>query len=294
MTVDSSSNAAGSARLGTPTLLGVPLDANSSFLTGPAAAPPLIRQAMASDSANSWTEDFVDLSAAGAWGDAGDLELRNETGSVEDFAAIEAAVGALLDAGKRPVILGGDHSITYPVLGAFGARKLGGASGLTIVHFDAHSDLYDELLGNRLSHACPFARIMERQGEQKLASRLVQIGIRTMNGHQRQQADKFGVEVFEMRNLPTPGQMAEQLAFTGPVYISFDMDVIEPGMAPGVSHWEPGGLTTREALRLIQAIKGNIVGADVVEFNPARDASGMTAMVAAKIVKEVLSKMIAS
>jgi agmatinase len=266
---------------GKPTLLGVPLDANSSFLTGPAAAPPLIRQALASDSANSWTEGFVDLGAEGAWGDAGDLELCNETGSLADFDVIETAVGQLLDAGQRPVVLGGDHSITYPVLRAVGSR----VPGLTLVHFDAHSDLYDELLGNRLSHASPFARIME----EKLAGRLVQIGIRTMNGHQRQQADKFGVEVHEMKSLPAP----EQLAFAGPVYISFDMDVLEPGMAPGVSHWEPGGLTTREALRYIQAIQGEIVGADVVEFNPTRDSTGMTAMVAAKVVKELLGKMIA-
>ncbi len=266
---------------GKPTLLGIPLDANSSFLRGPATAPTLIREAFWSDSANHWSEMFIDVGAEGAFEDAGDLALTNKVASTEDFSLIESAVGALLDAGKRPVILGGDHSITYPVVRAFGKR----IPDLTIIHFDAHSDLYDELLGNRLSHASPFARIME----EKLAARLIQVGIRTMNGHQREQAERLGVEVHEMQNLPTP----DQLRFAGPVYITFDMDVLEPGMAPGVSHWEPGGLTTREAISFLHQIQGNIVGADVVEFNPARDTSGMTAMVAAKILKEILGRMIA-
>jgi arginase family enzyme len=83
------------------------------------------------------------------------------------------------------------------------------------------------------------------------------------------------------------------LQLAGPVYVSVDLDVLEPGVAPGLSHWEPGGLTTREVLRYIQALPAPIVGADVVEFNPVRDRSGLTAMVAAKIVKELLGKMIA-
>ena len=109
------------------------------------------------------------------------------------FAAIENGVGALLEQGKRPVSLGGDHSITYPIVKAFARRY----PELTIFHFDAHPDLYDEFEGNRLSHACPFARIMEAG----LAKRLVQVGIRTINGHQREQAKRFGVEVVEMRGL---------------------------------------------------------------------------------------------
>src|SRR6478736_8501406 len=104
---------------------------------------------------------------------------------------IEAGISALIDQGKRPVSLGGDHSVTYPIVKAFAARY----PALTIFHFDAHPDLYGEFEGNRLSHACPFARIMEAG----LAKRLVQVGIRTINGHQREQAKKFGVEVVEMR-----------------------------------------------------------------------------------------------
>jgi arginase family enzyme len=156
---------------------------------------------------------------------------------------------------------------------------------LTIVHFDAHPDLYDEFAGNRLSHACPFARIME----EGLAKKLVQVGIRTMNGHQRAQAKTFGVEVVEMESLPA----YDRLELQGPVYISFDVDVLDPAFAPGVSHREPGGMSVREAIAHLHAIQGRIVGADLVEYNPVQDVSGATATVAGKILKEILGKMIA-
>jgi arginase family enzyme len=90
-----------------------------------------------------------------------------------------------------------------------------------------------------------------------------------------------------MRHLP-----AQDLKAAGPVYISFDMDVLDPAFAPGVSHREPGGMTVREAVAHIQSIQGDIVGADIVEYNPIRDVDGITAAVAAKILKEILGKMI--
>ena len=109
-----------------------------------------------------------------------------------------------------------------------------------------------------------------------------------MNGHQREQAARFGVEVSEMRTLPA----YDKLKINGPVYISFDIDVLDPAFAPGISHREPGGMTVREAIAHLHAIEGTIVGADLVEYNPAQDVSGMTATVAAKILKEILGKMI--
>lgn len=262
--------------LGTPTLLGIPFDGYSSYLRGAGDAPPKIREALKCDAANSWSELGVDLGVSGVYENAGDLAFAEK----DAFAAIEAGVGALLESGKRPVSLGGDHSITYPVVKAFARRY----SDLTIFHFDAHPDLYEEFEGNRLSHACPFARIMEAG----LAKRLVQIGIRTLNRHQREQAERFGVEVVEMRALPA----YEKLKAAGPVYITFDMDVLDPAFAPGISHREPGGMSVREAIAHLHAIDGEIVGADLVEFNPVQDVAGMTATVAAKILKEILGKMI--
>ncbi len=263
--------------LGAPTLLGIPFDAYSSYLRGAGDAPPKIREALHCDASNSWTETGVDLGVAGVYGDAGDLAFTE----ADAFAAIEAGVGALLEQGKRPVSLGGDHSISYPIVKAV-ARFY---PQLTIFHFDAHPDLYDEFEGNRLSHACPFARIMESG----LAKRLVQVGIRTLNRHQQEQAQRFGVEVVEMRALPA----FEKLKSAGPVYITFDMDVLDPAFAPGVSHREPGGMSVREAIVHLHAITGEIVGADVVEYNPVRDFGAVTATVAAKILREILGKMIA-
>jgi len=265
-----------------PTLLGIPLDVNSSYLRGPAGAPVKIREALRSDASNQWSELGIDVGARGAFADAGDLRLGNSHEQVaQDFAEIERAVGALLEKGERPVSLGGDHSVTYPILKSVGFHH----PELTIVHFDAHPDLYDEFEGSRMSHACPFARIME----ERLAQRLVQIGIRTLNRHQREQAEKFGVDIVHMSALPA----YDRLKIQEPVYISFDMDVLDPAFAPGISHHEPGGMTVREAIAHLHAIEGTIVGADIVEYNPARDIAGMTATVAAKILKEILGKMIA-
>lgn len=263
-----------------PTVVGLPFDAQSSYLRGAAGAPPKIREALRCDASNMWTETGVDLGAAGEWEDAGDLPLGSET--KEAFAAIETSVYALLEQGKRPVSLGGDHSITYPIVKAF-ARNY---PSLTIFHFDAHPDLYDEFERNRFSHACPFARIMEAG----LAKRLVQIGIRTMTGHQRRQAERFGVEVVEMRALPA----YQKLRATGPVYVSFDMDVLDPAFVSGISHREPGGMSVREAIGHLHAIEGEIVGADIVEYNPVQDLGGITATVAGKILKEILGKMISA
>ena len=263
-------------QLRVPVLLGIPFDANSSYLRGAADAPPLIREAFHCESSNSSTESGIELDSESVL-DAGDLQLLANG----EFQAIESAVGASLDKGQSPICLGGDHSITYPIMRAFGKRFV----DLTLVHFDAHPDLYEEFEGNRYSHACPFARIME----EKLAKRLIQVGIRTMNAHQRKQAARFGVEVVEMRELPALARLAAH----GPVYVSFDIDVLDPGFAPGVSHREPGGMSVREAIAHLHAITGKIVGADIVEYNPKQDVSQMTAMVCAKILKEILGKIIA-
>lgn len=261
---------------GVPTLIGVPYDRRSSFLRGGAAAPGRIRDALRSPSANASTECGRALDEDTAWRDAGDLAVATDSSVTAD---IEAGIARVLTDGGRPLVLGGDHSITYPVLRAVAVRH----SPLTVLHFDAHADLYDTFEGDRLSHACPFARIME----EGLAQRLVQVGVRTLTAHQRAQVARFGVECLDMRALAAGARPH----VTGPVYVSLDLDVLDPAFAPGVSHWEPGGLTTRELLTMLQAIDAPIVGADLVEYNPLRDPSGLTAMVAAKCLKELLAAM---
>jgi arginase len=259
-------------------MLGIPYDGASSFLRGPAAAPSVIRSALLSESTNGWSESRIDVRGGGALRDAGDVAF----GEAPDVRAlIASAVEAILESGARPLCLGGDHSVTYPVLRAVRRRH----PRLSLLHLDAHPDLYDDFEGDRFSHACPFARIME----ERLADRLVQIGIRTINPHQQAQADRFGVEVITMDDWDG----ARAISFDTPVYVSVDLDVLDPAFAPGVSHREPGGLTVRDVLRLIQRTRGDFIGGDVVELNPTQDPNGVTGWVAAKIARELAARMMA-
>lgn len=253
-------------------LIGAPTDRHSSFLRGPASAPPLIRAALHSDHGNNAAESGVALGVDVRLSDSGDLPLAEAHG---DDALIAAAVARAAADGAVPLVLGGDHSVTLPVIHALAERH----GPIDILHFDAHPDLYDDFGGNPRSHASPFARIMERG----LARRLVQVGIRTLNRHCREQAERFGVEIVEMRHF-TPDSVP-QLA--GPLYISIDLDGFDPAFAPGVSHHEPGGLSVRDVLAVLDRVRAPIVGADIVEYNPGRDLNGVTAVLAAKLVREV-------
>ncbi|MFH1843213.1 MAG: agmatinase [bacterium] len=264
-------------RPGMVAVLGVPFDANSSYLPGAVEAPLRIREALHCSAANLATEDGRDLGAVAEWRDMGDLDLTDlETARQQ----IEASAAAILASGASLVSLGGDHSITYPLVRAFAAAY----PGLNILQLDAHPDLYDELDGNRYSHACPFARIME----ENLAGRLVQMGVRAMTPLQRRQADRFGVEVIPM----SVSDRLMPIEFQGPLYLSLDLDCLDPGCAPGVSHHEPGGFMTREVLDIIHNLRGNLVGADIVELNPRRDLNNMTATLAAKLLKEIVARLL--
>lgn len=258
-------------------LIGIKFDENSSFMKGASDAPPQIRGAFRSEAWNLTSENGTDLSGDSVFFDAGDIEPVSGS---DMFSLIENSLVTLLNDDLAPISLGGDHSITYPIIRAF-ARRF---SNLSILHLDAHPDIYRDFLGNPHSHASPFARIME----EKLATRLVQVGIRAFNAHQREQAQRYGVESIEMRNWRDD----ITLEFDSPVYISFDVDVLDPAFAPGVSHREPGGLSTRQVIDLIQRIKGNVVGADIVEFNPRMDPLHVTGTVCAKLLKEIAAKML--
>ncbi len=246
-------------------------------MRGPALAPSQIRTTLHSGASLLCAEAGTDLSTEPRFRDLGDLELDD---GIAALGQVEDAIAAVLARGARVLCLGGDHSITYPVLRAYGKRY----PELTVLHLDAHPDLYDEYEGNRYSHACPFARIME----DKLVQRLVQVGIRSMNAHLRSQAERFGVELHEVRE----GQNGFRFQVEGPLYISLDMDVLDPAYAPGVSHHEPGGLSTRDVIWLIQSVQGPVVGADIVELNPERDPLGITAAAAAKLLKELAARLL--
>lgn len=260
-------------------VLGIPYDGGATFLAGQAQAPVRIRESLYSDSTNLSAENGMDLSAHTGWKDIGDLAISSDKAA---FGEIEKALGQLMERDCRAAVLGGDHSITYPILRACAGKY----SQLSLLQLDAHADLYDEFAGKRFSHASPFARIME----QGLVKQLVQVGIRTQTPHLRAQAENFGVQVIEMREWDP----AVEIELGEYVYLSLDMDVLDPAYAPGVSHHEPGGMTTREIIKLIQGLKGTLIGADIVEYNPDKDVVGITAMAAAKLLKEIIARMMAT
>ncbi len=255
-------------------LLGIPYDRKSSFMRGPSAAPSEIRKCLYSHSTNLFAENEMSVEGERIK-DLGDI-------IIDEYQDIAKEIKQVLSGNDRIISLGGDHSITYPILKAYSDYY----NDIEILHIDAHADLYDILDGDKFSHACPFARIME----EKIAVRLVQVGIRTLNDHQREQSNRFGTEIIEMKDFSR--EQIPQLK--NPVYLSIDLDGIDPAFAPGVSHHEPGGLSTREVINIIHSIKGTIIGADIVELNPLRDSNGITASLASKLCKEIMAKMLES
>jgi agmatinase len=258
-------------------IIGIPFDEKSCYLRGASKGPQAIRAASTGKAINPWTELGANLKEELTLTDLGDMDVSGDFFDV--FSRIEENILIILEKKAVPVVMGGDHSISYPVVKAF-ARKF---KPLDILHFDAHPDLYEEMHGDRYSHACPFARIME----EGLAQNLVQVGIRAATGQQREKASEHGVRMIEMKDIKD----SLFLEFSNPLYVSFDMDALDPAFAPGVSHHEAGGLSTRQAIDILHALEARIVGLDVVEVNPERDASGITATAAVKIIKEVAGRI---
>jgi len=250
---------------------GIQFDEKSSYQQGPKLAPPLIREALNSGSFNMFAENGVSMASLNIE-DKGDFEIA-------EYFDIEKITAEHINTDSKILTLGGDHSITFPIIKAHHNKY----PKLDILHIDAHCDLYDDFEGDKYSHACPFARIMENG----FAVKLVQVGIRTLNTHQAEQAERFDVEIHQMKDL----NLNSIPQFENPLYISLDLDGLDPAFAPGVSHHEPGGLTSRQVIDLISNINTEVVGADIVEYNPNRDFQNMTAFLAAKMMKEILVKM---
>ncbi len=258
-------------------VLGFEWDASSSHARGAALGPSVVKRLLTSEASSSYSIDLVDMREA--------IESFEIPALPEDAAAARAviagAVAECLAAGLAPLSVGGDHSVTYPILKAI-HRKYG---AVNVLHIDAHPDLHDDFEGDRFSHACPFARALE----DGLIGKLVQVGIRCWDPHQLDQAKKYGVTVLrsdEVESVPAD-------IYSGPLYMSIDLDGLDPAFAPGVSHPEPGGLSTRDVLSMIRRINGRLVGADVVELNPERDYQMTTARVVVRLLKELAAKVTA-
>ncbi len=256
-------------------ILGFEWDASSSHSRGPALGPTVVKRLLTSEASSSHSIDLVDMREA--------IESYEIPNLPEDGAGaralMEKTVAECIGAGFAPLSIGGDHSVTYPILKAVAAKH----GPVNVLHIDAHPDLYDEYEGDRYSHACPFARSVEAG----LINSLVQVGIRSWEPNARDFAEKHGVTILRA------DQVDEIPAgiFSGPLYMSIDLDGLDPAFAPGVSHPEPGGLSTLDVLTMIRRIKGPLVGADVVELNPERDPQMTTARVVVRLVKELAAKI---
>jgi len=251
-----------------------PFDDYSSFAKGTAFAPEMIRSLYFDGSSNDFSESGTDTGKIILW----ETPVLNKYGLVADyFQEITNTISAIKD--EKWIGLGGDHSLSFPMV-----RGLGNLKPFHIIHFDAHPDLYPSFQDSLLSHACPFNRIMENQ----LCESLTQIGIRTMNDVQLAESIKYKVKQYRWME---DFYAAEKSWQTKDVYVSIDMDVFDPAFAPGVSHQEPGGLAVKELLRFLQQFDGNIIAADIVEYNPLKDIQYQTGRVAVKLLKELVAKM---
>ncbi len=268
--------------------VGVPLDIGTSNRGGARFGPRQIRAEsclirpynMATRAA-----PFDSLQVA----DLGDIAINtfNLEKSVE---IIEAGYDEILAADCKPLTLGGDHTISLPILRAL-QRKHGPVG---IVHVDAHADINDRMFGERIAHGTPFRRAIEEGLVEP--SRMVQIGLRA-SGYE---ADDFdwprsqGVRVVQAeecwyRSLaPLMAEVREQVG-AGPVYLTFDIDGLDPAYAPGTGTPEIGGLSVHQGLEIVRGCRGlDLVGGDLVEVSPAYDTSGNTALVAANLLFEML------
>ncbi len=259
-------------------LIGIPYDKNSSFLTGPAEAPDIIRRMESSGSSNLFSESLMEIKNNNSYRDLGNLDIK-ELSSQHAFNAIYNSISTEIEDGKI-LSLGGDHSISYPIIKAH-ARKY---TELHVLQIDAHGDLYENFEGNPFSHASPFARLFEDLA----ITSLTQVGIRSLTTHLQDQVEKYNVRMIEMKHF----NLSFINELNSPLYISVDLDGIDPAYAPGVSHHEPGGLSSRQVFEIIQKITVEIIGADIVELNPTRDHHDMTAMLAYKLMKELIAKML--
>lgn len=222
--------------------------------------------------------------------DIGDVRFSE----IFDIAAvtrdIEAFVAGIVAVGAMPLAAGGDHSVTYPIFRALASRE----APIGMIHIDAHTDTWGPFKGSKFHHGAPF-RLAVEDGVLD-PKRTVQIGIRggqnstdTWDYSRNAGMRVIFIEEFEDMGVDAVIAEARRVVGDGPTYITFDVDGLDPVYAPGTGTPEPGGITTREALRMLRGFRNlNLVGADVVEVSPPFDPSGNTALVGATIMFELL------
>ena len=269
--------------------IGVPLDIGTSNRAGARFGPRQLRAEsalirpynMATGAAPFDTLQVADL---------GDVPI-NTYSLDKSLPIISSFYERVLAAGCRPLTLGGDHTIALPILRAIAARH----GPVALVHVDAHADVNDEMFGERIAHGTPFRRAVE-EGLLR-CDRVWQIGLRgtgyAADDFDWPRAQGFTVvpahEVWYRSLAPLMAQVRERIGAATPVYLSFDIDGIDPAFAGGTGTPEIGGLTVPQALEIVRGCRGlNLVGADLVEVAPPYDTSGITALLGANLLYEML------
>jgi len=268
--------------------VGVPFDIGSSNRSGTRFGPRQIRQESSMlRPYNMWTRisPFDSLQVA----DIGDVPI-NTFNLLKSMRIIEAFYDDIMKHGTAPFTMGGDHTIVLPILRAL-AKKYG---PIGVVHVDAHADVNDTMFGEKITHGTPFRRLVEEGIVD--AKRIVQIGLRN-SGYAADDFDwprEQGFRVVQAEDCwhkslePLMAEVREQMGGE-PVYISFDIDGLDPAFAPGTGTLEPGGLTSIQGYEIVRGCRGmNVIGGDLVEVSPPYDPSGITSMLAANLLYEML------
>ncbi len=265
-------------------VLGIPWDKSSSYRFGSVQGPDYIRKSTSSKVYNSFTETGTDLNQR--WNI---IDLGNVDTEVKDLDEIIDNIRYRLNQYRKeePILfLGGDHLVTYLCMHAINPSTTG------IIYFDAHPDLYNEYEGDKYSHACVIRRILDNT--QINPQDIVQIGIRASTKEQNDFSRENGVLVFSRKDVQYLGydtivtRIKEKLNHLEQIYISIDLDVLDPANAPGVGNPEPAGLSMSNIVDLIHELSGlPIKFFDIVEINPSKDISNITGFAAAKIIKEM-------
>ncbi len=272
-------------------IVGVPYDGGTSYRPGARLGPREIRNQSSLIRSYNYFQKIAPFDRLNV-ADIGDVDAPPV--SIEKaYAAIEARIAGIAAAGARPIVIGGDHSITLPILRAL-AKKHG---PLALVQIDSHIDTWDEYFGGKYFHGTPFRRAIEEGIVD--GRRFVQVGIRgPMYGeddfdfHREHGITLIDIDQVKDRGVAAVVEQVRQVA-TGPAYMTFDIDGVDPAFAPGTGTPEVGGLTSHEALRLVRGLAGlALAGGDVVEVAPVFDGPGqITSVLAANLMFEFLCAM---
>lgn len=257
-------------------IFGVPMDFTTSFRPGTRLGPTRIREV------SDGLEDYSLWQQATLYdrkyADLGDVAVvyGDVSGTLDRVQAVASGIHA---DGKKPFVLGGEHLISLPLIAAAAAHH----PGLAVVQFDAHADLRDDYLGNRLSHATVMRRCAEIVGPGNVWQFGIRSGTADEHAYARANTRFHPFEVLEPLRAALPA-LADR-----PLYVTVDIDVCDPGFAPGTGTPEPGGITSRELMEALHVLRGlKIVGFDVVEVSPELDPSGATSVLGAMVVREAL------